>query len=96
VAKPCSGYLVPITTGYCAISPVYQPGEVAKVRDLSVPVVFAEAAYSVGEWVSLHRVEDIANAVWRYEHQYPWYLAKTRPFNEEIPDFDDIEADLSL
>lgn len=91
VPKPKPGYLVPITTGYCAISPVYKPGEVENVRDANVPVVFAEAAYSVGEWMSVHRLKNIAEAVWHYEHQHPWYVAKSTPFVEEIitPDFSD-------
>ncbi|WP_337237845.1 type I-F CRISPR-associated protein Csy2, partial [Proteus faecis] len=47
--KPNSGYLVPISTGYCAISECYAPGQVANVRDTSIPATFAEVAYSVGE-----------------------------------------------
>lgn len=91
VPKPMPGYLVPITIGYCAISPVYPAGEVANVRDMLVPVVFAEAAYGIGEWMSVHRIENIADAVWRYEHQHPWYVAKSTPFTEDelTPDFTD-------
>ncbi|MEI8647988.1 type I-F CRISPR-associated protein Csy2 [Paraglaciecola sp. Hal342] len=77
VAKPQSGYLVPINTGYCAISTIYEAGEVSNVRDSTVPTVFAESAYSVGEWKSLHNIQNIEITLWRYEHQYPWYVAKT-------------------
>jgi CRISPR-associated protein Csy2 len=91
VPKPRSGYLVPIPTGYCAISPVYSAGEVEKVRDASVPVVFAEAAYSVGEWMSVHRPNSIAEVIWRYEHQYPWYVAKSKPFAQEVIELDEEE-----
>jgi CRISPR-associated protein Csy2 len=91
VPKPKSGYLVPITTGYCAISPVYPAGEVEKVRDASVPVVFAEAAYSVGEWMSVHRPSSIAEIIWRYEHQHPWYVAKSKPFTQEVVELDEEE-----
>lgn len=79
------GYLVPITCGFCAISPVYDAGSVANTRDKNTPVVFAEAAYSVGEWQSVHRLNDINEAIWRYEVQYPWYLAKSQPFEASIP-----------
>lgn len=89
--KPGSGYLVPIATGYRAISKCYEPGEVANVRDTSVPVVFAEMAYSVGEWLSVHRLQDIQQGVWRYHYDFPWYLAKNEIFNEDMlePDFID-------
>ncbi|MGY0587939.1 MAG: type I-F CRISPR-associated protein Csy2 [Paraglaciecola chathamensis] len=78
VPKPNSGYLVPIAAGYCAISELYPAGEVSHVRDTNVPVAFAETAYSVGEWQSVHRLKDINTGIWRYSHQYPWYLAKTQ------------------
>jgi CRISPR-associated protein Csy2 len=84
VKKPNTGYLVPITTGYCAISPIYDAGKVANVRDAKVPTVFTEAAYSVGEWQSVHRVKNIARILWHYEHKYPWYVAKSSPFVEEV------------
>jgi CRISPR-associated protein Csy2 len=95
MAKPQSGYLVPINTGYCAISPVYEAGEVSNVRDSTVPIVFAESAYSVGEWKGVHGINDIESILWRYEHKYPWYVAKTIPFEDEViqPDsFDHDEA----
>lgn len=77
VAKPNAGYLVPIAAGYFAISELYAAGEVDNVRDKNVPVAFAETAYSVGEWQSVHRLKEINNGVWRYTDQFPWYIAKT-------------------
>lgn len=88
VPKPNPGYLVPIAAGYCAISPLYDAGVVANVRDESVPVAFAETAYSVAEWRSVHALRDIGEGVWRYEHCYPWYLAKNKPFVVDIPELD--------
>ena len=76
-AKPNAGYLVPIAAGYYAISELYSAGEVDNVRDKNVPVVFAETAYSVGEWQSVHRLKEINTGVWRYTEQFPWYIAKT-------------------
>lgn len=92
VAKPNSGYLVPINTGYCAISPIYDAGEVSNVRDSTVPTAFAESAYSVGEWKSIHNIKNIEITLWRYEHQYPWYVAKTISFEDEIVEPDSSEA----
>ncbi|MCE9680470.1 type I-F CRISPR-associated protein Csy2 [Shewanella sp. AS1] len=88
VPKPYPGYLVPIAAGYCAISLLYEAGVVENVRDKSVPVAFAETAYSVGEWRSVHALRDISDGVWRYEHSYPWYLAKNKPFIVDIPELD--------
>lgn len=96
IPKPKPGYLVPINSGYTAISPVYAPGEVDNVRDSTVPAVFAEAAYSVGEWKSVHGLKAVSDAVWRYEHKCPWYLAKSQPIKEDDivePDFEDYEVD---
>lgn len=84
--KPNSGYLVPISTGYCAISECYAPGQVANVRDTSIPATFAEVAYSVGEWLSVHRLVNIQQGIWRYHHKYPWYLAKGLAVQEDIPE----------
>ena len=89
--KPKAGYLVPIAAGYCAISPVYSAGEVAKVRDKNVPVVFAETAYSVAEWRSVHVLNHISEGVWRYEHHYPWYLAKSQPIQTHIPTIEELD-----
>src|SRR5690606_32360830 len=44
--KPAKGWLVPITNGYKAISPVYPAGEVSNTRDSNTPVCFVEAAHS--------------------------------------------------
>ena len=94
-AKPNGGYLVPMTAGYCAISEVHEPGTVTQTRDSATPAVFAEAAYTVGEWLSPHRLTVIDDAIWRYEHSYPWYLAKSKPFTETelIPDIDNAPFD---
>ncbi len=89
IPKPNSGYLVPIMAGYRAISDLYEPGKVDQVRDPSVPVSFVEAAYSIGEWISLHRIAKPEDAMWRYKHKSPWYLAKSKPFSESA-----IEPDL--
>ncbi|WP_440875459.1 type I-F CRISPR-associated protein Csy2 [Thalassotalea sp. PLHSN55] len=93
--KPNSGYLVPIAAGYYAISELYVPGEVTNVRDKTMPVAFAETAYSVGEWQSVHRLKDINVGVWRYSYQYPWYIAKTQESTTDIlvPDTDSLVSD---
>lgn len=74
--KPAKGWLVPITNGYKAISPVYPAGEVANTRDSTTPVCFVEAAHSIGEWRSLHRIQQVTDMLWHYRYEQDWYLCQ--------------------
>ncbi len=74
--KPAKGWLVPITNGYKAISPVYPAGEVANTRDSTTPICFVEAAHSIGEWRSLHRIQQVSDMLWYYRHEQDWYLCQ--------------------
>jgi len=76
LSKPQSGYLVPIMTGYKAISKVYKNDEVQNTRDNETDVCFVEAVHSVGEWLSTHRLTEdkIKSSVWRYDSEENWYL----------------------
>ncbi|TXI38898.1 MAG: type I-F CRISPR-associated protein Csy2 [Nitrosomonas sp.] len=74
--KPTKGWLVPIANGYKAISDVYAAGEVANARDVTTPVCFVEASHSIGEWRSLHRIQQIADTLWHYHHEQDWYLCR--------------------
>jgi len=68
------GWIVPIMTGYKAISERYSAGEVADTRDENYPTCFVEAVHSIGEWKSMHRISDINEIVWRYQYENDWYL----------------------
>lgn len=79
LSKPNLGYLVPIMTGYKAISPVYDNCDVANTRDSETPVCFVESVHSVGEWLGVNRlkgVKDIANSLWNYQYDDGWYLCQ--------------------
>ncbi len=78
VPKPAGGWLVPINIGYCAISKIYEPGEVLSTRDQRTSFRFVESAYSIGEWISPHRVSDFSQLFWDYEAQPEkgWYICK--------------------
>ena len=76
--KPNSGWLVPITTGYRAISDVYEAGIVTNARDPQVPFCFVEAAYGIGEWQSPHRLQNIQQALWHYHYEQGWYLCTNK------------------
>lgn len=77
VSKPDKGYLVPITTGYKAISALHPAGTVANSRDPQYPFCFVESAYGVGQWLSPHRVPVLRDVIWRYQQHGPWYLCTT-------------------
>lgn len=76
VAKPNAGYLVPLMTGFKAISELYEPGQVLNTRDETTPSRFVEAIHSVGEWKSIHSTKTIEDIIWRYQHDDQWYLCK--------------------
>lgn len=79
VAKPASGYLVPLMTGYKAISDVMQNQDVLHVRDTETDVCFVEAVHTIGEWRSAHRLtslNDLIDSLWHYYHEEYWYLCK--------------------
>jgi CRISPR-associated protein Csy2 len=64
VRRPYRGWLVPIPVGYGAISDLLQPGDVANARDASTPFRFVESLYSMGEWVSPHRMKQPEDLLW--------------------------------
>ncbi len=76
IAKPNPGYLVPVMTGYKAISELYDAGEVLNTRDEITPSRFVEAIHSIGEWKGVFSLKAIADAIWRYQHDDQWYLCK--------------------
>jgi len=89
VQKPEAGYLVPIMTGYKAISEVYDNKEIENTRDFETPVCFVESVHSVGEWQSAHRIrsaEELSNCLWHYHYENNWYLCKQNklPLAEEL------------
>lgn len=81
--KPKMGYLVPLMTGYKAISDLYKPGEVANTRDKATPSCFVEAIHSIGEWKGVHLLDSIEAAIWKYRHEGQWYLCEQRSNQEE-------------
>lgn len=97
--KPYGGWLVPIMTGYKAISSIYPPGEVRNVRDSEMPVCFVESAHSIGEWLGVHKLTDINDCLWRYQYDNNLYLCRqstvAEATSENQPSTNDIESFLS-
>ena len=94
IEKPNSGYLVPITIGYQAISDIYPAGTVKNTRDIETPFCFTEAIYGIGEWLSPHRLENLERAMWRYHYEDErYYLCKQEVMsnNSKLEYKDDID-----
>ncbi|MCG9053316.1 type I-F CRISPR-associated protein Csy2 [Laribacter hongkongensis] len=62
------GWIVPLPVGYGAISPLYEAGSVQGTRDDSTPVRFVESLYSLGQWLSPHRLHDYRQLLWYPTH----------------------------
>jgi CRISPR-associated protein Csy2 len=67
-ADPRAGWTVPIPVGFAALTALHPPGTVAGARDVRVPFQFVESVYSIGQWVSPHRLRDVDALMWRSDH----------------------------
>ncbi|WP_397473639.1 type I-F CRISPR-associated protein Csy2 [Pusillimonas sp.] len=59
-----SGWIVPISVGYSALSSLYEGGQVLNARDNRTPFRFVESVYSMGQWISPHRLSCIQDLLW--------------------------------
>lgn len=62
------GWTVPIPVGFAPLSALHPPGTVAGARDANVPFQFVESIYSIGQWISPHRLSDVEQLLWRPSH----------------------------
>lgn len=62
------GWVVPIPVGYATLSGPHAPGSVANARDPRIPFSFVESLYSLGEWLSPHRLHSPQQLLWYAEH----------------------------
>ncbi|WP_416769606.1 type I-F CRISPR-associated protein Csy2 [Pseudomonas sp. RHF3.3-3] len=58
------GWIVPIPVGYGALGELQAAGTVAHARDADTPFRFVESLYSVGEWISPHRLHSAEQLMW--------------------------------
>lgn len=66
-ARSKSGWLVPLSVGFAAISPLYEPGEVQGTRDAVTPFCFVEGVTTIGQWISPHRLAKLEDMLWHPE-----------------------------
>lgn len=65
-ARP--GWTVPIPVGFAALTPLQPPGQVAGVRDPKTPFRFVETVWSMGQWISPHRLKNLSDLIWLPEY----------------------------
>ena len=58
------GWLVPMPIGFSTLS-AHDAGTVANARDANTPFRFVESVYSIGQWVSPHRLQSAEAFMWR-------------------------------
>ena len=65
-----AGWTVPIPVGYASLTAqAHAPGEVLNARDASTPLAFVESVYSLGEWISPHRLQSVDALLWHAESE---------------------------
>ncbi len=64
VADRRTGWMVPIPVGFAALSELHPAGAVGGTRDTNTPFAFVESVYSIGQWVSPHRLTDLSELLW--------------------------------
>ena len=95
-----AGWTVPIPVGYASLTgKPYGAGEVAHARDTTTPFTFVESVYSLGEWISPHRLQSVQALLWHAETDSEKGLYRCRSGyqptgaaaalgDDEEPDFD--------
>ena len=86
-----SGWVVPIPVGYAALTKDAHPaGSVRNVRDVTVPLRFVESVYSLGEWISPHRLHSLGQLLWHAETDEAQGLYRCRNGYRPSPPPDDV------
>ncbi|MCH8531615.1 MAG: type I-F CRISPR-associated protein Csy2 [Saccharospirillum sp.] len=77
------GWLVPIPVGYSKLSELYKPGVVANARDATTPFRFVESLYSIGQWISPHRLKHPSELLWYVENDLDQGMYRLQNVNEQ-------------
>jgi CRISPR-associated protein Csy2 len=84
VIKKSNGWLVPITSGYKSIYKTINSQSVKNGRDNSCDYQLVENTYTLGQWISPHRIKDITNILWEqnYHNDTEYYECTTKYYSE--------------
>lgn len=61
---PRVGWIVPIPVGYAGLSELHEPGMVTSARDMHTHFRFVESIWSMGQWISPHRLQGLDDLLW--------------------------------
>lgn len=64
-----SGWIVPIPIGYAALTDLQPAGSVRGARDQTTPFRFVETLWSLGQWISPHRLQCLEDLFWDDAYQ---------------------------
>ncbi|MEA9914405.1 type I-F CRISPR-associated protein Csy2 [Xanthomonas campestris pv. raphani] len=87
------GWTVPIPVGYGALGELQAAGSVANARDTSTRFRFVESLYSLGQWISPHRLDAPQQLLWYPSSDPDLGLYRCRNdfaaavVDDEMPDF---------
>ena len=97
VSDPRAGWTVPLPVGFAALSDVHEPGTVSGARDMGTPFRFVETVWSMGQWVSPHRLKSLKDLVWSPHHdrEHPTEHGLYRCRNDYTPAMPADMADLT-
>lgn len=87
-----AGWIVPIPVGYGALGPLHPAGSVANTRDPSAPFHFVESLYSVGQWISPHRLQAAEDLLWYADSQPEAGLYRCRNDQAQTLGEDELDA----
>ena len=87
VIDPRAGWTVPIPVGFAALSDLHAPGTVSGARDMGTPFRFVETVWSMGQWISPHRLKNLKDLVWspRHDPEHPSEHGLYRCRNDYTP-----------
>jgi len=89
VTDPRAGWTVPIPVGFAALSKLHAPGTVSGTRDAHTPFRFVETVWSIGQWVSPHRLKRLGDLVWAPDNDHdpdqPEHQGLYRCVNAYVP-----------
>lgn len=70
VTDPRAGWTVPIPVGFASLSALHAPGTVSGTRDAHTPFCFVETVWSIGQWISPHRLKRLGDLVWAPDNDH--------------------------
>ncbi|NML15973.1 type I-F CRISPR-associated protein Csy2 [Azohydromonas caseinilytica] len=79
------GWIVPIPVGFAGLSGLHPAGSVAGARDAATPLRFVEGVYSIGQWISPHRLRGWSDLFWWAEHDEASRLYRCRNDYAPLP-----------